>query len=74
MIVYYLWRSGLWRQLDREKWAYFFGRSTERLWLSWTYPLWRSLDLVGLLFRPRYAAGVVGWLEYRVALYEGRQG
>ena len=74
MIVYYLWRRGLWRHLDREKWRYFLGVSGDRLLLSRAHPLWRALDLVGLLVRPRYADGVAAWLEYRVALYEGRQG
>jgi hypothetical protein len=74
VIAYYLLRSGLWRRLDREKWRYFLGRSGDRLWLSRAYPLWRSLDLFGLLFRRRYAAAIVVWLDWRVALYEGRQG
>jgi hypothetical protein len=74
VIAYYLWRQGLWRHLDREKWQYFLGRGGDRLFLSRSYPLWRSLDLWGLLVRPRYAAGVTRWLEYRVALYDGRQG
>ncbi len=74
MIVFYLWRAGLWRRLDREKWRYFLGRGGDRLLLSRAYPLWRSLDLWGMLVRPCYAAGVARWLEYRVALYDGQQG
>ena len=74
MIFYYLWRSGLWRHLDREKLRYFVGRGADALALSRVYPLWRSLNPGALLFRPRYAAAVVAWLEYRIALYEGRRG
>jgi hypothetical protein len=74
VIAYYLWRRGLLRSLDREKWDYFWGRSPDPMHLSRAYPLWRSLRLWGLLFRPRYAAAVAAWLEYRVALYDGRQG
>ena len=74
MIFYYLWRSGLWRHLDREKLSYFAGRGTDALALSRAYPLWRSLNVAALLLRPRYAAAVVAWLEYRMALYDGRRG
>jgi hypothetical protein len=74
VIVYHLWRRGLWQSLDRQKWRYFLGREEDRLFLSRAYPLWRSLRIGALVFRPRYAAAVAGWLEYRMALYEGRQG
>lgn len=74
MIAYYLWRRGLWRGLDREKWRYFFGHSGDPALLSRAYPLRRSLRLWRLLLQPRYAAAVATWLEYRVALYDGRQG
>ena len=74
MIAYYLWRRGLLRTIDREKWRYFFGRGRDPMLLSRRYPLWRSLPLWRLLFQPRYAAAAATWLEYRVALYEGRQG
>ena len=74
MIFFYLWRSGLWRLLDREKWNYFLGRTGDPLLLSRVYPLWRSLRFVDLLFQRRRAAGAVAWLQYRVDLYDGRQG
>lgn len=74
MIAYFLWRRGLWRSLDREKWGYFFGRGRDPMLLSRAYPLRRSLRVWRLLSQPRYAAAVARWLEYRVALYDGRQG
>jgi hypothetical protein len=74
VIFYYLWRSRLWQRLDREKWNYFWGRGGDRLSLSRSYPLWRSLSPAGLLFRPRYAAAALTWLQWRVDLFEGRQG
>jgi hypothetical protein len=74
MILFYLWRRGLWRHLDREKWSYFLGRGEDTLFLSRAYPLWRSLKLWALFVKPRYAAAAATWLEYRVDLYEGRQG
>lgn len=74
MIFYYIWRRGLWRHLDLEKLRYFAGRGGDRLALSRAYPLWRSLNLAALLFRPRYADAVVTWLDYRIAFYEGQRG
>ena len=74
MIAYFLWRRGLWCSLDREKWRYFLGHGGDPTLLSRAYPLRRALRLWKLLFHPRYAAAVVAWLEYRVALYDGKQG
>ena len=74
MIAYYLWRRGLLRHLDREKWKYFLGRGHDPTLLSRGYPLWRSLRMWRLLFQPGYAAAAATWLEYRVALYDGKQG
>jgi hypothetical protein len=74
VIVYYLMSTGLWRRFDRGKWRYFLGQERDPLVLSRAYPPWRSLSLLGLVCRPGYARGAVRWLEYRIALYEGRQG
>jgi len=66
-------RSGLWRALDREKLRFFFGW-TPRLTLSRAHPLWRGLPWLSALFSRRRASEIHAWLEYRVALYDGKAG
>jgi hypothetical protein len=66
-------RSGLWRALDAEKLRFFLG-CTPRLTLSRTRPLWRSLPWLSAVFSPRRAREIHAWLEYRVALYDGKAG
>jgi hypothetical protein len=74
VIFYHLWRQGMWRRLDGEKWRYFWGLTGDRLFLSRAWPLWRSLHLGRLLFRPHYAAAAATWIRYRADLYDGRTG
>lgn len=74
MILLALWRRGLLRRADGEKLRYFLGLVPDRLWLSRRYPLWRMLHPFRLVFSPRYAAAVAGWLEYRMNLFDGIEG
>ncbi len=74
MILFALWRRGLLRRADREKLLHFFGFAPDPLWLSRRYPMWRSLHPLRLLVSPAYAAGVAGWLQYRMNLYDGNEG
>lgn len=74
MILYAIFRQGLWRTLDGEKLRFFLGLTPNPLFLSRRYPLVRRLSLLRLLFSPRYARGVAEWLSYRADLYDGRQG
>jgi hypothetical protein len=69
-----LLRRGLLRRLDGEKLRFFLGLTENPLYLSRRWPLWRRLDLLRLVFSPRYARGVADWLAYRADLYDGRQG
>ena len=73
MILWWIFRSGLWRALDGEKVRYFLG-STPPLSLSRATPLWRSLPWGKMLFSPRGSRAVFEWLRYRVDLYDGRAG
>lgn len=74
MILLALWRRGLLGRVDREKIRFFFGLSKDPLTLSRCYPMWRILRPVRLLTSPRYARAVVGWLEYRMNLFDGSEG
>ena len=74
MIFYYLWRRGLLRVADRSKLAYFFGAAQEPLALSRRWPLLTAINWGKALVWPPYARAVVGWLHYRVELYDGLQG
>ena len=74
MILYAIFRQGLWRTLDGEKLRFFLGLTPNPLFLSRRYPLVGRLSLLRLLFSPRYARGVAEWLSYRADLYDGRQG
>ncbi len=74
MIFLELARSGLLRSLDAEKLRFFVGWTGNPLFLSRQKPLIRSLNLLRLLFSPRYARGVAVWLRYRTDLYDGIQG
>lgn len=73
MLLVYLLRSGLWRSLDAEKLRFFLGL-TPPLHLSRRRPLWRSLPWVAAIVSPRRAREIYVWLEYRVALYDGKAG
>ena len=74
MIFITLLRRGLLHRLDGEKLRFFLGLTESPLYLSRRWPLWRRLDLLRLVFSPRYARGVADWLAYRADLYDGRQG
>jgi hypothetical protein len=73
MLFYYLFRTGLWRRLDREKLRFFFGW-TEPGSLSRQIPPWRHLPWGRALLSPRTARSVCEWLRYRVDLFDGRTG
>jgi hypothetical protein len=74
VILYYLWRSGLLGGADREKFRFFLGLTDNPLYLSRRWPLVTSIRWMHALFSPRYARALVGWLSYRVELYDGLQG
>jgi hypothetical protein len=74
VILVALWRRGLFRRLDGERLRQFWGWRRDPLALSRRYPMWRALGVVRLAVSPAYARAVAGWLEYRLNLYEGREG
>jgi len=74
MILLELARAGLLRSLDAEKLRFFLGWTKNPLFLSRRQPLALRLDLVRMLWSPRYARGVAAWLRYRTDLYDGIQG
>ena len=74
MIFLELARAGLLQSLDAEKLRFFLGWTANPLFLSRRRPLVRSLNVLRLLFSPRYARGVATWLRYRADLYDGVQG
>ena len=74
MIVFALWRRGLFRRADREKVRYFLGLGPDPLLLSRRFPMWRILGPVRLLVSPGYARAVARWLEYRINLFDGAEG
>jgi len=74
VIFYYLWRSGLAGRLDREKFLFFFGLTANPLYLSRRWPLVTAVGWLRALSSPSYARAVVGWLSYRVELFDGLQG
>jgi hypothetical protein len=73
VLLFFMLRSGLWRSLDADKLRFFLGW-TPKLRLSRTHPLWRSFPWGGAMFSPRRAREIYEWLEYRVALYDGKAG
>lgn len=73
MLLYYLVKSGLWRSLDREKWQFFLGRTRPEM-LSHQRPLWRAIPWGRAIFSPRAARQILGWLRYRVDLFDGQAG
>lgn len=73
MLIFHILRSGLWRALDGEKLRFFFGL-TPRLRLSRAHPLWRAIPWAAALLSPRRAREIFVWLEYRVALFDGKAG
>lgn len=74
MIFLELFRAGLWQSLDAEKLRFFFGRTSNSLYLSRRHPLVFQLNPLRLLFSRRYARGVAEWLRYRADLYDGVRG
>ena len=74
MILWYLWRAGLTRRLDREKLLFFFGLTPNPLFLSRRWPLVTAIHWLRALTSPRYARAVTSWLRYRVELFDGLQG
>jgi hypothetical protein len=74
VIFYYLWRGGLFARVDAEKARFFLGLTSDPLRLSRRRPLVWTIDWLRALFSPQYARQVVGWLRYRVELFDGLQG
>jgi len=74
VILWTLWRRGLLRRVDREKIAFFLGRTGDPLFLSRRYPLWRRLIGPGPLVSVARADGMARWLEYRINLFDGVEG
>jgi hypothetical protein len=73
VILYDVWRSGLWRAMDAEKLRFFLGR-TPRGHLSHDRPLWRSVPWRKALFTASGSQAVLAWLRYRIELYDGLAG
>ncbi|MGH7858291.1 MAG: hypothetical protein ACREQY_13285 [Candidatus Binatia bacterium] len=73
MLLYYVFKSGLWRSLDAEKARFFLGW-TERSMLSRQYPLWRSFPWGRAIFSPSGAREIHDWLRYRAELFDGQAG
>ena len=74
MIFYYLWRSGVLSSVDAEKLRFFFGATTNSLFLSRRWPLLTAINWPRALFSPTYARSVARWLGYRTELYDGLRG
>lgn len=74
MIFYYLWKHHLLAKADAEKVRYFFGLTGNTQYLSKRRPLVFAINWPRALFSAAYARAVVGWLEYRVELFDGLQG
>jgi len=74
VILWYLWKSGLAASMDREKFLYFFGFTPNPLYLSRRWPLATAVNWLRACFSPAYARSLVGWLRYRVELFDGLQG
>ena len=74
MLVYYLWKDGLLRRIDREKLLFFLGQSGSAMVLSRRWPLLTAFNWPKALFSPRYARSLTTWLGYRVALFDGGSG
>ncbi len=74
MIFYYLWKRGLSARADSETLRFFFGLAPNPLYLSRRWPLVTSVNWARALLSPAYAKAVVGWLNYRIELYDGLQG
>ena len=74
MILYRLWKEGLFRRIDREKVLYFLGLTPDPLLLSRRVPLVRKVHWMRALFSPAYARSLGAWLRYRMELFDGDQG
>jgi hypothetical protein len=74
VIVYYLWKRGLFGRFDAEKMRFFLGQTGHPLYLSRRWPLLTAVGWFRALFSPAYARAVAGWIAYRVELYDGLRG
>jgi len=74
VIFYYLWRAGLLARGDAEKLRFFFGATSNPLFLSRRRPLVASINWPRALLVPSYARSITRWLAYRADLYDGHQG
>ena len=74
MILYRLWREGLFRRIDREKILFFLGMTPTPLLLSRREPLIRKVHWLRALVSPSYARSLGVWLRYRMELFDGDQG
>jgi hypothetical protein len=74
VIFYYLWRAGLLTRTDGEKLRFFFGATSNPLFLSRRLPLAGALNWLRALAQPSYARAIASWLAYRADLYDGHQG
>lgn len=67
-------RAGLFRAVDGEKLRFFFGATSNPLYLSRRWPLLTAINWPRALFSPSYARAVASWLRYRTELYDGLSG
>ncbi len=74
MLVYYLWKEGLLRRVDREKVLFFLGIGGGPMSLSRRWPLATSFNWPKAILWPPYARSLARWLGYRIALYNGNSG
>jgi len=74
VIFLFLWRAGLVRRMNAEKIRFFFGATSNPLYLSRRTPLVSAVSWLRALVSPRYARAVVGWLAYRADLFDGLSG
>jgi len=74
VILYEVWKQGLLRRLDREKFLFALGLAPNPLMLSRRKPLLRSIHPFRAMISPSYARALAGWLRYRIELYDGQQG
>lgn len=73
MILYLIWKSGLWRAVDREKVRFFLGW-TPAVMLSNQSPPWRHFPWGRAMFSMREARAILDWLRYRIELFDGLAG
>lgn len=73
MLLYYLFRTGLWRSIDGEKLRFFLGIGPKSS-LSRQRQPWRHLPWRRAIFSPAGAREILVWLRYRIELFDGQAG